>query len=341
MRGPQTLSEFRLAAFAARPHFDCLQRTCRVWDISKEDWSAGPEVGPPHLLLIESGGLRSRAAGTGPIDDEKVERASELISWCESEGVPTAFWETSLQRRIVSPTPLIATADHVFVADPEARAPLAEELGGRRPAQLPLAAQVVPEAVPGFDDREIQIAFLNCWADGFKGAEREQLEMILELAAQHGLVVFDRDENSEDHRLPGSLAPLARTVPTDRHAIERFRNSRLVIGHDPRRHGRLMIPQVTFDALASGAVVIAPDNLGMRRVVGHIVLRLETRDQAVEEIERMLGDKGEWAEQSKRSRMATLHAHTYPNRVATVASAAGYRLLPEPERAYAYADSQE
>lgn len=290
-------------------------------------------------MLIEAGGLRQHPGGTGPIANEKVERALELLAWCQSEGVPSAFWETSLQSRIDAPTALMARVDRVFVADPEATAPLAEELGGRRPAQLPLAAQVVPDVVPGFDERELQVAFLSHWATWFKGAQREQLEMILEVAAQHGLVVFDREEAREDYQLPDSLSPFARTVPTDRHAIEQFPNSRLVIAHDPRNHGRLMIPQVTFDALASGAVVIAPNNLGMRRVVGHIVLRLETRDEAEREIERMLGDEEEWAKQSKLSRTATLHAHTYPNRVATIASAAGYRLLPEPQRAYAFADA--
>ena len=337
MGGPQTLSDFRLAVLAAEPHFDCLHRACRAVDVSNEDWNAGPEVDPPHLMLIEAGGLRRYTTGTGPIAEEKVERAFELLAWCESEGVPTAFWETSLQPRIDTPTSLLASVGHVFVADPEAIPPLSEQLGGRRPAQLPLAAQIVSEKVPGFDDRGLQIAFLNRWENCFEGAEREQLEMILEVAGKHGLVIFQREEDRADYRLPGSLSPFAHTVASERHAIEQFRNSRLVIAFDPRNHGRLMIPQIAFDALASGAVVIAPDNLGMRRVVGHIVLRLETRDQARQVIERMLGDGDEWAKQSKRSRMATLHAHTYPNRVATVASAAGYRLLPEPERAYAFA----
>lgn len=337
--GLVTLSDFRLAVLAARPHFECLQRTCRAVDVSKENWGAGREVHPPHLLLIEAGGLRRHRGGTGPIADEKVERAQELIAWCESENVPTALWETSLQRRIDTPTTLMARVGRVFVADPDATAPLAEELGGQRPAQLPLAAQVVPDASPGFDEREIEIAFLGHWAAWFKGPQREQLEMILEVARQHGLVVFHREEAREDYQLPDSLSPFLRTVPTDRNATEQFRNSRLVIAHDPRNHGRLMIPQVTFDALASGAVVIAPNNLGMRRVVGHIVLRLETRDEAEKEIEGMLGDGKEWAKQSKRSRTATLNAHTYANRVATIASAAGYRLLPEPERAYAFADA--
>ena len=82
---------------------------------------------------------------------------------------------------------------HVFVADPEAVGALAQELGGRRPAQLPLAAQVVPEAAPGFDEREHQIVFLGRWASWFKGSQREQLEMILEVASGHGLVIFDRE----------------------------------------------------------------------------------------------------------------------------------------------------
>ena len=337
LRQPRSLSDLRVAVLAADPHFACIQRACRAGDVLEEDWSAGPEPAPPHLLLIEASGLRRRPGGTGPIADDKVERALELIAWCESVGVPTALWETSLQRRIDTPKSLMNKVDHIFVADPEAVGALAQDLDGRRPAQLPLAAQVVPEAAPAFDEREHQIVFSGRWASWFKGSQREQLEMILEVASGHGLVIFDRETDREDYRLPESFSPFAVPVPTDRYAIEQFRNSRLVIAYDPRNHGRLMVSQVAFDALASGAAVIAPNNLRLRRVLGHIVIRLKTRDEAEREIKRLLENEKEWTEESSRSRTAALHAHTYPNRIATIASAAGYRLLPEPERAYRYA----
>jgi hypothetical protein len=290
-------------------------------------------------MLIESGGLRRRPRGTGPLDDEKVERAFELIAWCEGAGIPTALWETSLRRRIETPISLMNKIDHVFVADPELVRALTQDLGGQRPAQLPLAAQLVPEEVPGFDERERQIVFPGSWASWFKGAQREQLEMILEVASHHGLVIFKRETDREDYQLPERFSPFTVPVSTDRRAVRQFRTSRLVIAHDPRQHGRVMVPQITFDALAAGSVAIAPNNLGMRRLLNYIVLRLETRDEAEQEIERLLENEKEWTKQSSRSRASVLHSHTYSHRIATMASAAGYRLLPEPEREAALAVS--
>ena len=109
-------------------------------DVRREDW--GSEA--PHLLLIESSGLRRRPDGTGRVSEEKVERALALLDRSERQGIATALWETSLLRRIETPVSLLQRAQHLFVADPEA----AKELGDRRPLQLPLAAQVVPESRP-------------------------------------------------------------------------------------------------------------------------------------------------------------------------------------------------
>lgn len=325
---PERLSELRLAALAGQAHLQSLRRACRVVDVRAEDWSGGPNRDLPHLLLIESSGLRKQPRGVGPLADEMVERALELLDWCGREGVPAALWETFLRRRINTPLSLMEGAPKLFVADPEAVEPLAQQLGGRRPMQLPLAAQVIPEERIPFAERKIEVAFLGRWAEWFSGHRREELEAILDAAAQRGLVIFGHEEDREDYLLPERFLPFAVTVPSDRRGIESFRDARIVVGLDPRNHGRLMVPQVVFDALAAGSAVISPNHTGLRRLVGHITVLLRSREEAEREMDRLLGDEGEWGWMSERARNAILNAHTYKHRVATIASAFGLRLVP-------------
>ena len=325
---PASLAELRVAAVAGSEHLACIERVCTAVDVIERDWESGPEAQPPHMLLIESSGLRAEPSGGGPLDQDKVERVGDLLGWARSLGVPTALWETALHQRILTPTELMAKADHIFVADPEAGEALTEELDGRRPIQLPLAAQVVPKDVPGFRDRSNEVVFLGRWPDDFSGRLEKELESILDAAADHGLTVFESERDSGKNGLPERFSSLVKPVPAASKAVEEFARSRVVVGLDPGNEGRLMIPQITFEALAAGSAVIAPNHTATRRLLRYAALIVEDRAEAAEALDRVLGSEEAWNEVSDFSRRAVLHAHTYSHRLATIASATGLRLVP-------------
>jgi hypothetical protein len=337
---PERLPDLRLAVVASEPQLSAIARTCSTSDVTDSDWQPLPGRELPHLLLIESSGLRQQPSGSGTVSHERIQRALKLISWADRSGIPTVLWETGLSRRLASPRELMDRTTHLFVADPEAVHVVAETLGGRRPILLPLAAQVVPDVVPGFNQRSHEVVFLGRWAERFSGGRRDELELILDAARARRLTIFQREgESREENRVPERFAEFVVTVPTERHGIEAFQDSRVVIGIDPRNHGRLMVPQVAFDGTAAGAVVITPNHLAIRRLLGNMAVMIKTAEGAEARLARYLDDEAEWQTVSTRARNATLHGHVYANRLATIASAAGFRLLPEPERAYALTES--
>jgi hypothetical protein len=329
---PDTIRELRVAAIAGTPHYRSMRRVCSVVDVLDQDWSAGPESGPPHLLLIETSGLRRRRAGGGSVLDEKIERALELVDWAEAEGVPTALWETALATRIETPLALARKVSHLFVADPEAVLILMDRLDGRRPMQLPLAAQNVPPETLGFNEREREVGFLARWPAGFAGSECSELEAILDAASERDLVIFQREPDIGADDLPERFSSFVEPVPSTTDAIESLQRSRIVIGFDPRNYGRLMVPQVCFEALAAGCALIAPWYRGSKLLFPHVSFTAKTRDKAAATMEQLLGNESEWAEVSDRGRKAIVHAHRYAHRLATVASAVGLRLLPRGSR---------
>jgi Glycosyl transferases group 1 len=326
---PKAVADLRVATLAASAHFECISRACTAVDVRKQDWDSGSMPDLPHLLLIESSGLRAQPGGGGPLDEEQVERAADLIAWAEQHDVSTALWETALKRRIRTPTLLMRMVEHLFIADPEAGEPLTEKLNGRRPMQLPLAAQTVPDEVPGFGERSNQVAFIGRWPEGFKGRLRNELEAILDVAADHGLVVFRSERAGSDDDLPERYSSFVRPTRSAAEAVEAFANSRMVVGFDPANNGRLAVPQLTFEALAAGSAVIAPNHAGIRRMFRYSALVTKDREEASEGIERMLGSEEAWNEESDLARRAILHANTYSHRLATIASAARFRVIPE------------
>lgn len=324
---PQALADLRLATLVGDAHLESMRAVCRTVDLQEQDWSSGPEKASPDLLLIESSGLR-KGSGDGPISEEKVERALALVAWGESQGVPAVLWETALRARIDTPASLMRKVDHVLVADPEAAGSVTGKLEGGRPLRLPLAAQVIPGSPPPFDRRGQAVGFLARWPADFSGRRRQELEQILDAAIPHGLTVFQRERDAGRDELPDRFASSVAPVRSAGEAVESFQDSRVVIGFDPRNNGPRMVPQVAFDALASGAAVIGPNHLGLRSILPYSVIRVADREEAEAALDRVLGDEQEWSKHSSLSRKAILHAHTYSNRLATIASVVGLRLIP-------------
>jgi hypothetical protein len=323
---PLLVADLRVATLVGSAHFDCISRACTAVDVLEQDWSSDSL---PHLLLIESSGLRSQQNGLGPLADDRVERAARLIAWAERGGIPTALWETALAHRIQTPTTLLRGVDHVFLVDPEAVEALTEKLGGRHPMRLPLAAQTVPEEVPGFGERSTDVAFVGGWPAGFEGRFEEEVEAILDVAADYGLVIFRSERGGTSDALPDRFSSFVRSVPSAAEAVEAFANSRMVVGLDPGNIGHSAVPQLSFDALAAGSVLVAPNHSGTRSLFRYTGLFAKDREGAKEEIGRVLGSEKEWGEMSEVGRRAIIHAHTYSHRLATIASVAGFRVVPE------------
>jgi hypothetical protein len=324
---PRALADLRVSTLAREDHLRCMRHVCRAIDVRDEDWSSGSEPDPPHLVLIESSGMRSSTADS--LAKEMVERALELVAWADSHDVPTVFWETSPKHRIDAPLPLMRKVKHLFVADPDAVAPLMEQLGGRLPVPLPLAAQVIPDSPPTFDKRQHQVVFLGRWPATFSGRVRRQLEAILDVARDRDLVIFQPERDIDVDELPSRYSSFVEPVRSAEEAIRSFRNSRVVIGFDPRNDARRLVPQVTFDALAAGTAVVVPNHEGIRKTFRYSSVVAKDREEAEAGIERLLDDRGEWDDLSTLARRSIMHAHTYAHRLATVASAARFRLLPE------------
>jgi hypothetical protein len=89
-----------------------------------------------------------------------------------------------------------------------------------------------------------------------------------------------------------------------------------------------MVPQLAFEALAAGSVLVVPNHRGTRRLLRYAAIVVTTRDEAEATMKKLLRDEEEWLEASKLGQTVIRHAHTYSHRLATVASAAGFKVVP-------------
>jgi hypothetical protein len=150
----------------------------------------------------------------------------------------------------------------------------------------------------------------------------------MDIAAGYGIVILD--QGTGDSRPPARLRHLVRRVSGYRGALAAFQRYRIVVAFDPRLDGNLMVPQVVFDAAAGGNVIIIPQHLGSRRLFRFLTVIARSGTEARRQIPQFLLDWGEWTEISNDSRQAIRNSHTYSHRMASIAAAADFSLIPAP-----------
>jgi hypothetical protein len=312
---------------------------CAARALRPSDWRPHWPDRAPDLLLIE--------AADG-IEAQWGAELDALLAHCDVQGVPRLLWIG------ISPlTPYwlerCAGFNRVFTMDVGQIEPL-EASGARAPAPLwPATALPIAEATStGAGDRPYPVAWLGGWRSDWPATWTRRLTSILRGAAECGLRIF---EAGPMDGLPADLQPcLTGRDGDDAEAV--LRGAKVVVCADAAIGSATFAPAVVFDAAACGATVVTPHRFANRYDFGvklkdeatrggaydtdassnpfwDLVPYVADRDTALERLALLLGDDSLREESARHLRRIVHHDHTYANRLATLASAAGHRLAPD------------
>lgn len=309
------LEELRVAAILDEETEACLAPECDLdCGFGVGDWRERLEARPPHLLLVESawvgnGGSWAGALAPHPGSPQAgLSALRELVAWCRERGIPSAFWATRDPFGFDRFAAAAALFDHVFTADAD-RIPAYQQLPGIAAGKvgvLPLGAQPrLHNPVAGAaGERLAEPAFLGPYERGWPGAQRRELDLLLDAAQPLGLVVYEG-------------LPYAQTADTyKRHAV--------FLSANPAAASPTALPRRVFELLACETAVLSTPGGGLEEILGDLVPVAATREEATEQLERLLGDEGERRRLVERGRRHVLAAHTYRDRLAELVTAVGF-----------------
>ncbi|HEX6688973.1 MAG TPA: glycosyltransferase, partial [Solirubrobacterales bacterium] len=154
-------------------------------------------------------------------------------------------------------------------------------------------------------------------------------------AADRGLRIV---ASGELEGLPPDLGDrIAPSPPAESRAAALCR-AKVVIGADAEIGSATFAAPVVFDAAAAGAAVITPHEFatihdfgvgGMGPRTQNLIPIVKDGDGVRAEIDRLLADDLRHGEIVSHLQRIVAHNHTYRHRLATLASAVGYRLTPD------------
>ena len=332
------LEELRVAAILDEATETCLAPECALNSgFGASDWRERLEAQPPHLLLVESAWAGNGGGWTGavapPADSSEAELSAlrELIEWCRARDIPSAFWATRDPLGFDRFAAAAALCDHVFTVDANRIPAYGEQAGiaAGRVSALPLAAQPRlhnPVFVGG------GTLPLPAYAGGLdRSWPREHVDALVELleaAGDFGLVIYETGdgEGAEEQRLPARFMPRVEERLTYRETAAAYKRHPLFVCADAAGDSPTAVPRQVFELLACGTPVLSTSSPAIEQILGDLVPTAGDYEEAVEQLERLLGDREHRRELAERGRRHVLGAHTYRDRLTELVTAVGFDL---------------
>ena len=342
---PPSVRELRLWLAGGERLGAALGSFCEVY-VLRPGAPPEPAGGRAAFLLVEAG-----EAGWDP-RGEDLER---LLEVCRRAGVPRFVWFVASP---LDPAWLerCERFDRAFAVE-RWRVPDLQAAGAREPTTLWPAtalpvdagpADVVPapdvEALDA-EGRDDTVVWLGGWRPQWPAAWQERLASVLRGAARRGLRIVPAARlEGLPPDLESCVVPVVDGAAVASLAEQRaaLRRAKVAIGADPTVASPTYTPEVVFDAAACGAAVLTPHDFAAIHEFGvgsltdgswrNTIPIVHDGDITVEEIDRLLDDRFYRAEVVGHLRRVVAYNHTYENRLATLASAAGLRLIPDAHR---------
>jgi Glycosyl transferases group 1 len=301
---------------------------CGITALSPLDAPAAwPRERRPDFLLVE-GRERLGEGWAG-------EGLASLLALCERLGIPRLLWitESPFDPALL---PLCPRFTRVFSSDRDHGHEL-RAAGAREPSLLwpGTALPVATGEANGPGSRPDPIVWLGGWRDEWPAAWQERLLAILEAARPLGLRIADPNAAAA---LPGELKRCVDPAPPAS-AQSALRRARVTIAADPASSAPHIAPRAAFDAIACGSAVVTPHAFATpfdfsegRREEGtwrELVPVVADGETAERELRALLEDEPRRESAVRRCARIVANNHTHTHRIATLASAAGVKVVPE------------
>ncbi len=308
----------------------CFEPECQLTALRIADWRTQMDECQPHLLLVESAwkGHRMEWAKKVPQCSHELR---ELVAYCRSRGIPTAFWNKEDPVHYALFLRAAALFDVVFTTDMDRIKSYREDLGHSRVHLLPFAAQ--PRAHNPVEKYDRKDAF--CFAGSYyvKYPERRaDFDMLMEAAADFRTVdIFDRNHGSDDPGLtfPEHYRPLIQGSLPFSEIDRAYKGYRYAITINTVKQSQSMFARRAFELLACNTFTISNYSRGLRTMLGELVPSAGDGSHMRELLAGLLADQ----QKLRRFRLAglrkVLSEHTYAHRLSWLAS----RTLGEPVEA--------
>lgn len=263
-----------------------------------------------------------------------------LIAGCRDRGIPVLFWNKEDPVHFRSFALAASRCDHVFTTDADLLAGYLQQPNQNRSVgSLPFYAQPrLHNPLPSSREFSPTVAFAGSYYGSRYPKRSAELSMILEVAAEYGLTIYDRQKDRPDspYQLPEALQQHSvGGVPYDE-VLEVYKAHPVNINVNSVSDSRSMFSRRVVEIAASGSPVASGEGRGVREVLGESFPVLTTAAQWHDQLSLWLGDEDARLTAAWEQMRTVLRTHRADQALALMLRTAGIAVEPDHVPAYGW-----
>jgi hypothetical protein len=253
-----------------------------------------------------------------------------LVEEANKLDIPTAFWNKEDPVHFGKFAEAARLFDHVFTTDADRIGTYRALKGRARSVEgLQFAAEPTLHNPLGGHERSPTPVFAGTFYQNRHADRQDSLRVLLEAAAQYGLVIYDRMHGSGQpgYDFPESVASCVVGSLPYTELVGEYRRHRVFLNANSVTRSPTMFARRVFELLACGTPVVSTPSRGMLTTFPSLVDPVESAEDAKTALHQLLSDDDYWFSRSRAGIQSVMLNHTYAHRVAQIAHAIG---LEEP-----------
>jgi len=318
---PGLLPELRIAAVLDQFSHESFSPDCRLLALRRDEWVSQMRDFRPHLLLVESAWRGLHGDWEGLVSPCSM-ALRELVGACRAAGIPTVFWNKEDPLHFEAFIESAALFDAVFTTDASTIPHYRRELGHDRVYCMPFALQPAMFNPLSEGEREHAFFFAGAYYGNLAGRARDSRRVFDALRVVGPLAIFDRNHGSskQGNTYPESYRRHVRGGVPYEEIPALYRRFEFGVNINTVKQSPTMFARRVFELIGSGCGVYGNFSVGMRRMLGNLVVASDDQEALFDEAWRDFTTSASGVTSSRRTRALrkVLREHTSAARLAYV-----------------------
>ncbi|GGE56689.1 glycosyl transferase [Pullulanibacillus camelliae] len=322
---PQEISDIKMACIFDEFSMSCFQEEVHLISFKPEDWEAVLTDNVPHLLMVESAWRGNDGAWEykiGKYRDADNQQLLEVIEWCRRRRIPTVFWNKEDPIHFEKFIDTAKHFDYIFTTDSRMIDHYQREVGHQNIFALPFAAQPKRHnPIKITDERQQKISFAGSFYANRHTDRQNDMERLLDLAAQFGLDIYDRnfainkDNEQSDFSFPERFKENIKGCLAYDEIDKAYKGYKAMLNVNSVKHSPTMFSRRVFEGLASGTPIISSYSVGIKALFNHVVLMSENMSDLEKSVSRLMNEECFYRQKALEGIREIYLNHTYKHRI--------------------------
>ncbi|MFD2627846.1 CgeB family protein [Oceanobacillus kapialis] len=334
---PKKIREIKMAGIFDEFSTTCFQEEVELITFRPDNWKLTLTKNRPHILMVESawkGNLGSWEYKIAKYNNVDKSSLIELVKWCKNQGIPTIFWNKEDPVHFDRFVDTAKLFDYIFTTDANMISKYQTEVGHNNVFALPFSAQPAFHNPIKISEKRIEkISFAGSYYANRHADRKRDMEEMLDLAAEHGLDIYDRNyqknkvSNNTDFKFPVRFSDNIKGSLKYDEIEKAYKGYKVMLNVNSIKYSPTMFSRRVFEGLASGTPILSSYSEGIKRIFKEIVLVSENKEMLKNNLDKLMNEEQFYREKSLEGiREVYLH-HTYKHRIKNILDKVGIKVV--------------